>query len=96
LQEKFTHKPDEWLIIAPVWGRSNEHFLESDFEMIAELDFDFVRLPMSYQCWSNELDWYKINEEKLKELDQAIEYGSQYGVHVSINFHRSPGYTIFD
>jgi endoglucanase len=96
LQEKFTHKPDEWLNIAPEWGRSNEHFRESDFEMMAELDFDFVRLPMSYKCWSDEHDWYKINEEKLKEIDQAVEYGRQYGLHISINFHRAPGYTIND
>jgi endoglucanase len=96
LQEKFTHRPDEWLNIAPQWGRSNEPFRESDFEMIAEFGFDFVRLPMSYKCWSDEKDWYKINEEKLKEIDQAVEYGRQYGLHVSINFHRAPGYTIND
>jgi hypothetical protein len=35
LQEKFTHKPDEWLNIAPEWGMSNDPFRESDFEMIA-------------------------------------------------------------
>ena len=96
LQEKFTHRPDEWLNIAPQWGRSNEPFRESDFEMIAEFGFDFVRLPMSYKCWSDENDWNKINERKLKEIDQAVEYGRQYGLHVSINFHRAPGYTIND
>jgi endoglucanase len=94
LQEKFSHKPDEWLNIAPEWGRSNEPFRESDFEMIAELGFDFVRLPMSYKCWSDEHDWYKINEEKLKEIDLAIEYGRQYGLHVLINLYRVPGYCI--
>lgn len=96
LQEKFTHKPDEWSNIAPQWGRSNEAFRESDFEWIAEFGFDFVRLPMSYKCWSDENDWYRIREDKLKEIDQAIEYGKQYGFHVSINFHRAPGYTIND
>ena len=96
LQEKFTHKPDEWLGIAPQWGMSNEPFRKSDFEWIAEFGFDFVRLPMSYKCWSDENDWYKIKEEKLEEIDQAIEYGMQFGLHVSINFHRAPGYTIND
>ena len=31
LQEKFTHKPDEWLDIAPEWGAKNEPFRETDF-----------------------------------------------------------------
>jgi endoglucanase len=96
LQEKFTHKPDEWLTVAPQWGMSNEPFRESDFEWIAEFGFDFVRLPMSYKCWTDENDWYKIKEDKLKEIDEAVAYGEQYGLHVSINFHRAPGYTVND
>jgi endoglucanase len=96
LQEKFTHKPDEWLTIAPEWGMSNDPFRESDFEMIAELGFDFVRLPMSYKCWSDENDWYIMKEKKIEEIDQAVQFGKQYGLHVSINFHRAPGYTIND
>ena len=34
LQEKFTHKPDEWMNIAPEWGFKNEPFRESDFALI--------------------------------------------------------------
>jgi endoglucanase len=96
LQEKFTHKPDEWLNIAPEWGFKNEPFRESDFALISELGFNFVRLPMSYKCWCEEDDWYKLKEKNLKEIDQAVNYGKQYGLHVCINFHRSPGYTIND
>jgi endoglucanase len=96
LQEKFTHKPDEWLSIAPEWGFKNEPFRESDFATIRELGFNFVRLPMSYKCWCDENDWYHLQEKHLKEIDQAVEYGRQYGLHVCINFHRSPGYTIND
>jgi endoglucanase len=96
LQEKFTHKPDEWMSIAPEWGFKNEPFRESDFAAIRELGFNFVRLPMSYKCWCDEDDWYQLQEKHLKEIDQAVEYGRQYGLHVCINFHRSPGYTIND
>jgi len=96
LQEKFTHKPDEWMNIAPEWGFKNDPFRESDFAAIRELGFNFVRLPMSYKCWCDENDWYKLNEKHLKEIDQAVEWGKQYGLHVCINFHRSPGYTIND
>jgi endoglucanase len=96
LQEKFTHKPDEWMSIAPEWGFRNEPFRESDFALIRELGFNFVRLPMSYLCWCDENDWYKLDEKHLKEIDRAVEYGKQYELHVAINFHRSPGYTIND
>jgi len=96
LQEKFTHKPDEWMDIAPEWGAKNDPFRESDFAAIRELGFNFVRLPMSYKCWCDENDWYKLSEKHLKEIDQAVEWGKQYGLHVCINFHRSPGYTIND
>lgn len=96
LLEKFTHKPDEWLTVAPEWGYKNEPFKESDFAIIKELGFNFVRLPMSYKCWCEENDWYKLKEKHLKEIDQAVEFGRMYDIHVSINFHRSPGYTIND
>ncbi len=72
----------------------NDPFEESDFEMIAELGFDFVRLPMSYWCWSDPNNWRELREKPLKEIDQAVEFGKQYGVHVSLNFHRAPGYSV--
>ena len=35
-----------------------------------------------------------LNEPVLKEIDQAVELGRKHGVHVQINFHRAPGYTV--
>ncbi len=96
LLEKFTDKPDEWLNVAPEWGYKNEPFRESDFAMIHDFGFNFVRLPMSYKCWCDENDWYKLKEKHLKEIDKAVSYGKEYDLHVCINFHRSPGYTIND
>ena len=72
----------------------NDPFRESDFEWMAEWGFDFVRLPMSYWCWSDPNNWQELKEERLKEIDQAVEFGRQYGIHVSINFHRAPGYSV--
>jgi endoglucanase len=73
---------------------SNDPFRESDFALIAELGFDFVRLPMSYWCWSDPKDWKKLDEKTLKEIDQAVELGKQYGIHVNLCFHRAPGYSV--
>lgn len=69
-------------------------FREEDFAMIAGFGFNFVRLPMDYRCWIKDKDWKKIDEEALKNVDQAVEYGRKHGIHVCLNFHRAPGYTV--
>lgn len=69
-------------------------FEEIDFEIMALWGFNFVRLPLSYWCWSSENDWYKVDEKVLADIDRAVEFGRQYGIHVNINFHRVPGYCI--
>src|SRR5215831_1047967 len=40
----------------------NPPFQESDFALIAEWKFNFVRLPLSYHCWSDPNDWMNIQE----------------------------------
>lgn len=88
----------------PVWkgfnllNKFNSHsqspFSEQDFEMVAEWGFNFLRIPLSYWCWSSEDDWYTVNEKVLREIDHAVELGKQYNIHVNLNFHRVPGYCI--
>lgn len=72
----------------------NPPFREEDFEWIAELGFNFVRLPMSYLCWTDPADWRALREEELKHINQAVEFGRRHGVHVNLNFHRAPGYCV--
>ncbi len=74
--------------------RTNAPFRESDFELMADWGFNFVRLPMSYLCWSSSANWRHIDENVLKDIDQAVEFGRQYGIHVCLNFHRAPGYSV--
>jgi endoglucanase len=69
-------------------------FDEEDFEIMAEFGFDFARIPMSYWNWSSKDDWYTINEEVMKDIDEVIEFGKQYNIHINLNFHRVPGYCI--
>lgn len=61
---------------------------------MAEFGFDFVRLPMSYLCWSKADAWRVMEEEVLKEIDAAIRCGQQHKIHVNLNFHRGPGYCV--
>lgn len=72
----------------------NRPFAEDDFKWISQWGFNFVRLPMDYRCWIKNGDWNQIDEEQLKQIDQAVEWGRKYKVHVCINFHRAPGYCV--
>ena len=74
--------------------RQAQPFREDDFARIAELGFDFVRLPMDYRCWTDPQDWTKLREERLHWIDEAVQFGRKHGVHVQMNFHRAPGYTV--
>ena len=69
-------------------------FREQDFAWIAELGFDFVRLPMDYRCWTDPQDWTRIREDALGAVDAAVRLGEAHGIHVQLNFHRAPGYTV--
>ena len=69
-------------------------FVEEDFRLIAQLGFNFVRLPMDYRCWIKDGNWEQFDEATLQEIDQAVQWGGKYGIHVCLNFHRAPGYTV--
>lgn len=75
-------------------------FMEEDFQLISELGFDFVRIPMSYRNWtvtgdiSDPSDVYKVDTAKLESVDASVRLGEKYGLHVNLNFHRAPGYCI--
>lgn len=77
---------------------------EDDFVMIRDLGFDFVRIPMDYWFWLDS-DWraagkpeardvLKICESAVASIDRIVELGRKYGLHVSLNLHRAPGYCI--
>jgi len=79
---------------------------EEDCAWIAELGFDFVRLPMDYWLWIDS-DWpttkklqpddvSKIRESTLEQIDLSIDRCRKHGLHIQLNFHRAPGYCIND
>jgi endoglucanase len=75
-------------------GDENSPYMENDFKMIHDFGFDFVRLPMSYRCWSKPDNWMVMDENVLKEIDQAVEFGRKHKIHVNLNLHRIPGYCV--
>ncbi len=69
-------------------------FREAEFELTARWGFNFIRLPLSYWNWSDPADWLTIREKELQPVDDALAFGRRYKVHVSVAFHRLPGYCI--
>ena len=77
---------------------------EDDCRWIRDWGFDFIRLPMDYWLWIDS-DWrstrklrpedmLRIKESTLEKVDRAVDLGKKFSLHVSLNFHRAPGYCI--
>ncbi len=75
-------------------AETNAPFRETDFQWMADWGFNFVRLPMSYHCWSRPHGWQQMDESVLVQVDQAVDLGRRYGLHVCLNLHRAPGYCV--
>jgi len=69
-------------------------FNEEDFEIMRNWGMNFARIPMSYWNWASRDDWYTIDENVLEDIDQVVEFGRQYDIHINLNLHRVPGYCI--
>jgi endoglucanase len=72
----------------------NAPYLPDDFDMISDWGFNFVRLPMSYRCWSTAEDPFAIDERVIEDVDRAVAMGRNHGIHVNLNLHRAPGYCV--
>jgi aryl-phospho-beta-D-glucosidase BglC (GH1 family) len=78
--------------------------MEQDFKWIADWGFDFVRLPISYPYYVNYNTYGQsditpeqtvdFNEEAVETIEQVVYLAHKYHLHVSINLHRAPGYSI--
>lgn len=77
---------------------------EDDCKWIRDWGFDFIRLPLDYWLWIDS-DWrqtkklrpddmLKISESGLEKIDRAVDLARKFSLHVSLNFHRAPGYCI--
>ncbi len=73
---------------------SNQGYTEKEFSLIHELGFNFVRLPLDYRTYTKTGDWDQFIDSEVYEIDQAIEWGIKYSVHVCINLHRAPGFCV--
>lgn len=75
-------------------SKSSGDFAEDDLRWIRDWGFDFVRIPACYTLWVKADDPYELDESMLEKVDRVVRLGGEYGLHVSLNFHRAPGYSV--
>jgi aryl-phospho-beta-D-glucosidase BglC (GH1 family) len=73
---------------------SNAGYTQKEFSTIKDLGFNFVRLPLDYRTYTQTGNWDNFIEAQVVKIDQALQWGEQYKVHVCINLHRAPGYCV--
>jgi len=77
---------------------SDGNFSEDDFRWMSGWGFDFARIPACYTLWiepgDNPKDVTRLSEPGLAKVDRAVRLGEKYGLHICLNFHRAPGYSV--
>lgn len=87
---------------APPRNPSAGKTTEDDLKWMSDWGFNFVRIPMAYPryiSFDRSRDIRKdevcnFDEKVLEEVDALIYLANKYGLHVSLNLHRGPGYCI--
>lgn len=75
---------------------------EDHFRWMRDWGFDFVRVPIAYPFYLSidrtkditAEDVYKIDEAMVSRIDALVVMAHRYGLHVSLNLHRAPGYCV--
>lgn len=75
-------------------GSSPGYYEKADIDMIRELGFNLVRLPVDYRFIVRGFEPLAMDEGGLARLDEAIAWCAAAKVHVMLNLHRAPGYCI--
>jgi aryl-phospho-beta-D-glucosidase BglC (GH1 family) len=65
-----------------------------ELDMVAELGFDFVRIPADYRYWTHDFDYLNPDLKALHIVDKYLEACRERGLHMCFNLHRAPGYCI--
>lgn len=75
---------------------------DDDLKWMSDWGFNFVRIPMAYPRYLSfdrtrditPEEIYKFDESVLQQVDNLVTKANKYGLHVSLNLHRGPGYCI--
>ncbi len=83
-------------------GNSRNKTTADHLKWMRDWGFDFVRLPMAYPAYLDRNstqditpeEVYRISNKEADIISQLAEQANDYGLHVSLNLHRAPGYCI--
>lgn len=67
---------------------------EAALDFMAKHGFGFVRLANDYRFWTKDFDYLNPMEDAWENFDLYLEATRSRGLHLSLNFHRAPGYCI--
>lgn len=83
----------QWMFI---WepGRAPEPPDERALDFMAARGFDFVRVATDYRFWTRDFDYFHPDHAVFPHFDRYLEATRGRGLHLSLNFHRAPGYCI--
>ena len=71
--------------------RLNNFITEADFEKIAALGFDHVRIPIDYNVIQNPDG--TMRPDGLGRIDAALALCDKYGLKAVLDLHKTPGYS---
>ncbi len=74
--------------------RSGGNFTRDDLSLIRDWGFNFVRVPLNYRKWIVGDDIFSANEGWLAIIDKVVEAAHAANLHLSLSFHRAPGFTV--
>ncbi len=67
---------------------------ERALDFLAAFGFNFVRIPTDYRFWTRDFDYFHPDESVWETIDSYLSACRARGIHMSLNFHRAPGYCI--
>ncbi len=86
------------------YSTQNFQLTEQDFKWMADWGFNFVRFPMAYPGYLNYTpesgkvitpeETIDFKEEAIEIVEKTVYLANKYGLHVSLNLHRAPGFCI--
>lgn len=69
-----------------------ENFItERDFELLAEYDFNVIRLPFWHRLLETDDEPFVLKPNAFRWLDQAIEWAGERGIYVILDLHGAQG-----
>ncbi|MCC5828045.1 MAG: cellulase family glycosylhydrolase [Phycisphaeraceae bacterium] len=76
---------------------SSLDFRAEDIQSIGDWGFDFIRVPADYRLfWAGGQAWEteSLCQVTLARIERLMRLAEPWGIHISLNFHRAPGYTV--